>query len=176
MTAPSRKRRVVLLGSTGSIGCSTLKVARELPDEIEIVALAAGSQCRETRRAGPRNRRPPRGHLRCHQGSRTARPAASRRENPPRRGGPAGTRHAGGCGHRADRHRRHRRAVSRAGRHRGGQGSRRRLQGNPGDGRRNHHRRRRKRGVETSCPWTASTTRFSNASTATAAARRKFRG
>jgi 1-deoxy-D-xylulose-5-phosphate reductoisomerase len=36
-----RKRRVVLLGSTGSIGCSTLKVARELPDRIEIVGLAA---------------------------------------------------------------------------------------------------------------------------------------
>lgn len=43
MIAPPRKRRVVLLGSTGSIGCSTLKVARELPDEIEIIALAAGS-------------------------------------------------------------------------------------------------------------------------------------
>ena len=40
MTAP-RKRRVVLLGSTGSIGSSTLKVARELPELIEIVALAA---------------------------------------------------------------------------------------------------------------------------------------
>ncbi len=40
MTTP-RKRRVVLLGSTGSIGCSTLKVARDLPDRIEIVGLAA---------------------------------------------------------------------------------------------------------------------------------------
>ncbi len=38
---PPRKRRVVLLGSTGSIGCSTLKVARELPDRVEIVGLAA---------------------------------------------------------------------------------------------------------------------------------------
>ncbi len=37
------KRRVVLLGSTGSIGLSTLKVAVNLPDEIEIVGLAAGS-------------------------------------------------------------------------------------------------------------------------------------
>lgn len=36
-----RKRRVVLLGSTGSIGRSTLKVAAELPAHIEIVALAA---------------------------------------------------------------------------------------------------------------------------------------
>ncbi len=42
MNTPQKKRRVVLLGSTGSIGCSTLKVARELPDEIEIIALAAG--------------------------------------------------------------------------------------------------------------------------------------
>jgi 1-deoxy-D-xylulose-5-phosphate reductoisomerase len=55
MIPPSRKRRVVLLGSTGSIGCSTLKVARELPDEIEIIALAASgniaalaAQARET--------------------------------------------------------------------------------------------------------------------------------
>ncbi len=37
------KRRVVLLGSTGSIGLSTLKVAEHLPDEIEIVGLAACS-------------------------------------------------------------------------------------------------------------------------------------
>ncbi|MEI7908347.1 MAG: 1-deoxy-D-xylulose-5-phosphate reductoisomerase [Verrucomicrobiota bacterium] len=38
-----RKRRVVLLGSTGSIGCSTLKVAAQLPEHIEIVGLAAAS-------------------------------------------------------------------------------------------------------------------------------------
>jgi 1-deoxy-D-xylulose-5-phosphate reductoisomerase len=51
----ARKRRVILLGSTGSIGTSTLKVARELPEHIEIVALAAASnigklaaQARET--------------------------------------------------------------------------------------------------------------------------------
>ena len=55
MSSPSRKRRVVLLGSTGSIGCSTLKVAHGLPDEVEIVALAAcgnfeklAAQARET--------------------------------------------------------------------------------------------------------------------------------
>jgi len=49
------KRRVVLLGSTGSIGTSTLKVARELPERIELVGLAAGTnaaalaaQARET--------------------------------------------------------------------------------------------------------------------------------
>ena len=50
-----RQRRVVLLGSTGSIGCSALKVARDLPERIEIVALAAAGnierlaeQARET--------------------------------------------------------------------------------------------------------------------------------
>ena len=55
MSESHRKKRVVLLGSTGSIGTSALKVARELPDEIEIVALAAcgnveklAAQARET--------------------------------------------------------------------------------------------------------------------------------
>ena len=38
-----KKRRVVILGSTGSIGLSTLRVAAQLPDEIEIVGLAAHS-------------------------------------------------------------------------------------------------------------------------------------
>lgn len=41
------KRRVVLLGSTGSIGRSTLKVAWSLPERIELVGLAAGSNVRE---------------------------------------------------------------------------------------------------------------------------------
>jgi 1-deoxy-D-xylulose-5-phosphate reductoisomerase len=55
MNPPFAKRRVVLLGSTGSIGTSTLKVAREMPGEIEIIALAASrnietlaAQARET--------------------------------------------------------------------------------------------------------------------------------
>ncbi|MBT8045519.1 MAG: 1-deoxy-D-xylulose-5-phosphate reductoisomerase [Verrucomicrobiae bacterium] len=37
------KRKVVLLGSTGSIGTSTLKVAAEIPERMEIIALAANS-------------------------------------------------------------------------------------------------------------------------------------
>jgi len=36
-------KRVVLLGSTGSIGTSTLKVADDLPDHIRLVGLAAGN-------------------------------------------------------------------------------------------------------------------------------------
>lgn len=35
-------KKVVLLGSTGSIGVSTCKVAQDLPDHIELVGLAAG--------------------------------------------------------------------------------------------------------------------------------------
>jgi 1-deoxy-D-xylulose-5-phosphate reductoisomerase len=49
-------KKIVLLGSTGSIGCSTLKVAADLPDELEIIALAAhgnvttlAEQVRETK-------------------------------------------------------------------------------------------------------------------------------
>lgn len=36
-------KNVVVLGSTGSIGTSTLKVATDLPDKIRLIALAAGS-------------------------------------------------------------------------------------------------------------------------------------
>jgi 1-deoxy-D-xylulose-5-phosphate reductoisomerase len=36
-------KNVVLLGSTGSIGTSTLKVADDLPDHIRLIALAAGN-------------------------------------------------------------------------------------------------------------------------------------
>jgi 1-deoxy-D-xylulose-5-phosphate reductoisomerase len=38
------KKRVVILGSTGSIGQSALKVARDIPDHMQIIALAANSQ------------------------------------------------------------------------------------------------------------------------------------
>lgn len=40
---PFERRRVALLGSTGSIGSSTLDVVRQHPDRFEIVALACGS-------------------------------------------------------------------------------------------------------------------------------------
>ncbi|MBT6450972.1 MAG: 1-deoxy-D-xylulose-5-phosphate reductoisomerase, partial [Verrucomicrobiales bacterium] len=35
-------KNVVLLGSTGSIGTSTCKVAEDLPDDIRLIGLAAG--------------------------------------------------------------------------------------------------------------------------------------
>lgn len=41
MAAPSRPKNVVVLGSTGSIGESSLKVARDLPDRMRLVGLAA---------------------------------------------------------------------------------------------------------------------------------------
>jgi len=40
VTSP-RRRKVLVLGSTGSIGTSALKVARDIPDRMEIVGLAA---------------------------------------------------------------------------------------------------------------------------------------
>ena len=38
------QRRVVVLGSTGSIGVQTLDVARRHPDRLKIVGLAAGTR------------------------------------------------------------------------------------------------------------------------------------
>ena len=49
MSCPPRKR-VILLGATGSIGSSTLKVARDLPDRIEIVGMAAARSADELAR------------------------------------------------------------------------------------------------------------------------------
>lgn len=42
MTTPRSRRRVVLLGSTGSIGTQTLDVIARHPEDFEVVALAAG--------------------------------------------------------------------------------------------------------------------------------------
>ena len=50
-------KNVVLLGSTGSIGTSTVKVAEDLPDQIRLVGLAAGNNAslllEQTRRHRP---------------------------------------------------------------------------------------------------------------------------
>ena len=40
-----RKRKVVVLGATGSIGESAQKVARDIPERMEIVGMSAHSQC-----------------------------------------------------------------------------------------------------------------------------------
>ena len=42
-----RKRRVVVLGATGSIGQSAAKVARDIPDRMEIVGVSANSNARK---------------------------------------------------------------------------------------------------------------------------------
>jgi len=50
-------KSVVLLGSTGSIGTSTIKVAEDLPEHIRLVGLAAGNNAdlllKQARRLGP---------------------------------------------------------------------------------------------------------------------------
>jgi len=38
---PSPRRKVLILGSTGTIGTSALKVARDIPERMDIVGLAA---------------------------------------------------------------------------------------------------------------------------------------
>ena len=43
MEKPNARKRVIVLGATGSIGESALKVARDIPERIEIVGLAANS-------------------------------------------------------------------------------------------------------------------------------------
>ncbi len=47
-----RKRRVVILGATGSIGTSARKVARDIPDRMEIVGMSAHSSEAALREAG----------------------------------------------------------------------------------------------------------------------------
>jgi 1-deoxy-D-xylulose-5-phosphate reductoisomerase len=42
-----RRKRVVVLGATGSIGESALKVARDIPDRMEIVGLAANTNAKK---------------------------------------------------------------------------------------------------------------------------------
>ena len=42
-----KRKKVVILGSTGSIGTSALKVARQIPERMEVVGLAAGTRVEE---------------------------------------------------------------------------------------------------------------------------------
>ena len=42
-----KRKRVVVLGATGSIGKSAAKVARDIPERVEIVGIAANSKARE---------------------------------------------------------------------------------------------------------------------------------
>ena len=51
-----KRKRVVVLGATGSIGESALKVARDIPERMEIVGLAANSNARKL--AAQANARP----------------------------------------------------------------------------------------------------------------------
>jgi 1-deoxy-D-xylulose-5-phosphate reductoisomerase len=46
-TPAGGRKRIVLLGATGSIGESTLKVLRKHPDKLELVAVAGRTKCRE---------------------------------------------------------------------------------------------------------------------------------
>src|SRR3954463_6200143 len=51
-----KRKRVVVLGATGSIGDSALKVAHDIPDRLEIVGLAANSQAEKLAQAANKTR------------------------------------------------------------------------------------------------------------------------
>ncbi len=51
-----RKRRIILLGSTGSIGASAIKVATTMPDRMEIVGMAAHRSAKKLAEAANRLR------------------------------------------------------------------------------------------------------------------------
>ncbi|MEP7015941.1 MAG: 1-deoxy-D-xylulose-5-phosphate reductoisomerase [Verrucomicrobiota bacterium] len=51
-----KRKRVVVLGATGSIGESTLKVAKDIPDRMEIVGLAANSNAKKLALAANKTR------------------------------------------------------------------------------------------------------------------------
>jgi len=53
-----KRKRVVVLGATGSIGDSTLKVAHDIPDRMEIVGLAANSNAEKLATAANKTRAP----------------------------------------------------------------------------------------------------------------------
>jgi len=53
-----KRKRVVVLGATGSIGDSTLKVAHDIPDRMEIAGLAANSNVEKLAIAANRTRAP----------------------------------------------------------------------------------------------------------------------
>jgi 1-deoxy-D-xylulose-5-phosphate reductoisomerase len=53
-----KRKRVVVLGATGSIGDSTLKVAHDIPDRMEIVGLAANSNVNKLAVAANKTRAP----------------------------------------------------------------------------------------------------------------------
>ena len=42
------RKKIIILGVTGSIGESTLKVVRHLPEQFEIVGIAGGRRWQET--------------------------------------------------------------------------------------------------------------------------------
>ena len=53
-----KRKRVVILGATGSIGESALKVARDIPERMEIVGLAANSNAEKLAAAANKTRAP----------------------------------------------------------------------------------------------------------------------
>ena len=108
------RKRVVILGATGSIGESALKVARDIPERMEIVGLAANSNA-EKLAAAANELRPESLCLVDETEGRYLR--ESTRVQAADFFGEAGLRRdrlPDECGHGAGRNRRHRRFAARA--------------------------------------------------------------
>ena len=69
-------KRLAILGSTGSIGCSALKVVDAHPDRLEVVALAGGENAAGMSRSRSRRFRPARGGDGQRRGAGRGRAAA----------------------------------------------------------------------------------------------------
>ena len=148
-------KNLAILGSTGSIGQSTLDVVRAHPDKLKVVGLAAGSNADRLREQAA-----------AFGATITALASTAGQRRPDCRGDASRRRH---------RHLRlfgHGCARGRSCRHRGRQDDRAREQGSARDGGRAGHRCGPRARRRHSCRSTANTTRFISACTAAAA--RKF--
>ena len=157
------RKRVVILGATGSIGESALKVARDIPDRMEIVGLAANSNAEKLAAAANETR----AQSVCLVDETKIDILTRELEYKPRilagQEGLLEIARLSECGDGAGRDRRYGRIASGAGGDRGWKRSRRREQGNSGDGRRDRDARGAREWRERACPWIASTMRFFSA-------------
>ena len=155
-----KRKRIVVLGATGSIGESALKVARDIPERMEIVGLAAKGNARKL--AAQANLVRP--EALCLVDETKLEELRAALEYQPvdffRRGRPRGNLLPDERRHGAGRGRRDRRLAAGAGGDRGGQRSRGGEQGNPGHGGRDRDARSGARKAFTCLPVdSASTTR-----------------
>ena len=160
-------KKLAILGSTGSIGTSTLSIVEQFPDRYSVAALAAGRNLDEAF-AQTIRWRPKLVSMATEELAGATRQAAQtsrrlRRRSRPRNRRHRRLRHAARGRFRRLGHRRRRRPGSHARGHPGRQAHRPGQQGVHGRRRRNPHRAPPASATSPSCPSTASTTPSTNA-------------